>query len=184
MLSYLFVLGQAVPDGRVFGLDQQTAIQIGIQLFNGILLAVVLTYLLYNPVKNFLAQRRQRIEAEFDQAQASQQAAQDLMDEYQEKLAHIDEERQRVLKEARQKAIEDRDLFMEKAQDELDTARQAAAKKLENDRRHLATEMRNQAIDLAASMSQNFLAKEFNKDAHHEYFEREFAQMEDSSWPK
>lgn len=46
---------QVVPDGRVFGLDAQTLISIGIQLFNAIILALALGFILYNPVKEFCA---------------------------------------------------------------------------------------------------------------------------------
>ena len=62
MSSKIILLAQAVPEGRVFGLDSQTLISIGIQLFNGSILAVALAFILYNPVKDFMEKRREKIQ--------------------------------------------------------------------------------------------------------------------------
>ena len=70
-LHNLIFLAQTVPEGRVFGLDSQTLISIGIQLFNAILLAVVLGYLLYKPVKEFMQNRTNRIQSQLDDAEAT-----------------------------------------------------------------------------------------------------------------
>ena len=55
-----------MPEERLFGLDSQTLIQIGIQLLNGIILAVALGYILYKPVKEFLHKRSEGIQNKID----------------------------------------------------------------------------------------------------------------------
>ena len=50
---------QAASAGRVFALDSQTLIGIAIQLINAVILAVVLGFMLYNPVKDFMRKRKQ-----------------------------------------------------------------------------------------------------------------------------
>ena len=62
MFDKMIILAQAMPEGRVFGLDTQTLFSILIQLFNGILLAVVLSVIFYKPIKNFMQNRTNKIQ--------------------------------------------------------------------------------------------------------------------------
>jgi F-type H+-transporting ATPase subunit b len=64
---------QTLPAGRVFGLDTQTLISIGIQLLNAIILALALTFILYKPVKRFLQKRTEMIQKKIDDSEAAMQ---------------------------------------------------------------------------------------------------------------
>src|SRR5690554_160094 len=98
---------QAVPEGRVFGLDLQTLIGIGIQLLNGIILAVALGFILYKPVKEFMQRRTDRIRNNINEAKAAMTKANELIAEYDRKIKEIDKERLAILEAARLKAAEE-----------------------------------------------------------------------------
>ena len=61
MYNGAMILAKSVPEGRVFALDSQTLISVGIQLLNGIILAVALGYILYKPLKKFMQARSDKI---------------------------------------------------------------------------------------------------------------------------
>ena len=90
MHSEIIFLAQVVPEGRVFGLDSQTLISIGIQLLNGIILAIALGFILYNPVKEFMQKRQEKIQGKIEDANETMVKANELIDEYEAKLKNID----------------------------------------------------------------------------------------------
>src|SRR5690554_2346607 len=101
------LLAQTAPDGRVFGLDLQTFFDMGIQLFNGILLSVILGWLLYIPVKQFLQNRAERIQSKITESEAVMAKGNKLIAEYDKKLQEIDKERVEIFEAARLAAEEE-----------------------------------------------------------------------------
>ena len=100
-MGNLFVfLAQSVPDGRVFALDRQTLISMGIMVLNGIILAVALYFILYKPVTEFLQKRSERIRNSIEEASSTMAKARELINEYESKVSNIDKEYERVLQEA------------------------------------------------------------------------------------
>ena len=86
MLKLSVFLTQTVPEGRLFALDNQTLIQIGIQLLNGIILAIALSIILYKPVKEYLRKRSDTIKSRFDEAETATARANELIAEYEGRL--------------------------------------------------------------------------------------------------
>ena len=97
MLSRIVLLAQKVPDGRVFALDTQTLISIVIQLLNGIILALALTFILYKPVKEFMNKRTERFQSKLKEAEAAMAKANELIAEYGSKLEALEKERDKIL---------------------------------------------------------------------------------------
>ena len=100
----IVLLAQAVPEGRIFGLDEQTFIQIGMQLLNAIVLAFALAFILYKPVKEFLDKRSEGIQGKINDADATMAKAKELIAEYENKIKDIEKERLDILEEARLQA--------------------------------------------------------------------------------
>ncbi|HHY52738.1 MAG TPA: ATP synthase F0 subunit B, partial [Clostridiales bacterium] len=72
------LVGAELPPGSILNLDKQLLIQMAIQAVNVLLLTGVLAFLLYKPVKQFMAQRRERIAAEIEAAQKDRAEALEL----------------------------------------------------------------------------------------------------------
>mgnify|MGYP001252647009 FL=1 len=97
MHSDIILLAKAIPEGRLFGLDLQTLIQIGMQLLNAIILAVALAFILYKPVKEFLDKRTNGIQGKIDDADETMAKANELIAEYEDKIKNIEKERIDIL---------------------------------------------------------------------------------------
>lgn len=183
MINTLILSTQSVTEGRVFGLDSQTLIQISIQLLNGIILAVALTYILYRPVKSFLDNRKSRIQTELDEAQDLKVQADELIDEYKLKLEQIEIERQQLLDEALEKIEEERKVILQEARDEAAALKDAAALRISADRDRMESEMRIQSIDIATELASRYLKDNIDQEAQKAYFEQMLSQMEETPWP-
>ena len=180
----LVYLTSTVPEGRVFGLDQQMLIQIGIQLLNAIILAVVLAKLLYEPVKSFMRKRTERIQDSINRANDRQSEAEALIGEYDAKLAEIEQERHGILEAARERALEDREEILAEALLEAEEIRQKNRELIAQDESRLNEEVRLHAIDLSTIIAARYLSEEMDDEERAAYVERITSQLEDAQWPR
>lgn len=182
-MNKLIILStQAVPEGRVFGLDAQTLIQIGFQLFNGIVLAAVLTYLLYKPVKEFMEKRSDRIQNSRDEAEETMAKATALIAEYETKITEIEKERTEILEAARVEANDQRKVILKEAVQEADKLKQQSLAKIAGDKERLKEESRLHIIELSSVIAGKYLAENLDDKAQADYFEDMIAQLEESTW--
>ena len=142
MQSELMLLAQVLPEGRVFGLDSQTVISIGIQLFNGIFLAVVLRLILYKPVKEFMRKRSEGIRQKMNEADATMVKAQELISQYELKINEIEKERTEILEIARLKSIDEGKLILEDARREASEIKKRSSESVLADKKRLQEETR------------------------------------------
>ena len=105
---------------RLFGVDAQTGIQTLSHLFNFILLALLLTFLLYKPVRAFLHERADRIARELDDAETARAAAHALKAQYDQRLKDVELERTAILDDARKLANERRNRDIAEAKKEIE----------------------------------------------------------------
>lgn len=182
MNNLIVILNQSVPEGRVFGLDVQTLTDIGIQLFNAAILAVILAYLLYNPVKEFMQARRAKIEGQIEDADNTMTEAQELIIEYEKKLAGIEEERIEILESARQSANKEREAIRRDLDKEVEAIRSRAHQSAEAERKRLQEEARVYIIDNANLIAEKFIQEKITAEDHERLIDDAIGQLEESSW--
>ena len=183
MNNIIVLLTQSVPEGRVFGLDMQTWIQAGVQLFNAILLAVVLTYILYKPVKAFMQKRSDGIRGDIDRADETMTKATSLIEEYEAKLERIDQEQREILERARHEAEEQKKQILAEARTEANKIKQQSMETLARDKERLQEEMRLYVIDLSMLMATKYVSDNMDEASRTRYFEKMMDEMEESTWP-
>lgn len=172
---------EAMP-GRLFGLDQQTLIQIGIQLFNACVLAVALSLILYKPVRDFLQKRRDNIKARLDRAEEDMAKAQKLITQYEAKLWHIDRERMEILTDARKQASEKSKQIIEEAKEEAETIKERAAAEIENERENIKEDLKLYIIEVAAGMAGKYVAHTIDQDTRDRLLAETLRELEEATW--
>lgn len=182
MYNKIAFLAQSAPEGRVFGLDIQTAISIGIQLLNGIILAVALTFILYKPVKEFMRKRTDRIKNKMDNADATMAKANDLIAEYELKLKNIEKERMELLEAARLKAEEESKRILEEAKKEAYEIKKRSLESVYEDKKRLKEETRLHIIELSSLIAKKYIAQTIDNDTQDRLFEEAIAQLEEAQW--
>lgn len=182
-LPSLFMLAvQAVPEGRVFGMDLQTLIGIGIQLLNGIILAVALGFILYKPVKEFMQKRTDRIQSKIDNADTTMAQAKALISEYDRKIKNIDQERIELLEAARQKAKEESKIILAEARKEASVLIQRSRDRIAEDKKRLREETRLYIIEVASLMAQKYIAQNIDDATQDKLFTEALSQLEEAQW--
>lgn len=182
MHRMILFLAQVVPEGRVFALDLQTLIGMGIQLLNGIILAVALGFILYKPVKEFMRKRTDRIQSKMDEANAAMAKANELIAEYNKKLKEIDKERIEILEAARLKAAEERKIVLEEARSEAREIKKRSLESVEEDKKRLKEETRLYIIELSSRIAEKYITQKIDNEAQNKLFEEALAQLEEVQW--
>ena len=73
-------------DGRLFGLDPQLLFDAAVTAVNVFILFLLLTFILFNPVRNMLKKRQDKITSDRENAENDKKEASALKAEYEAKL--------------------------------------------------------------------------------------------------
>ena len=90
--------------GRLFGLDYQLLFDAAITAINVFILFLLLSVILFNPVRNMLKKRQDKITSDRETANQSREEALAMKAEYEEKLKAANKEAELILSDARKTA--------------------------------------------------------------------------------
>jgi len=179
---FTIVLASAAPEGRLFGLDGQTIIQVVAQLINVGFLAFVLSKLLYKPVGEFMAKRSERIRGQLEHAEDESAKAQELRSLYEQKLQEIGRERDAILDKAHRQALENGRQLLAEAKAEADGVKSRAQSSVKMEWERAQAEMKLAILEISAAMAEKMVTLSVDKDAHERLFSETMAELEGVSW--
>ena len=180
-MVYNLILASA-PDGRIFGLDTQTFMQTLAQLINLIILAVVLAFLLYRPVRKALRARTDRIQEQISQAEEEMAKATELQLLYEQNIKDVQQERDAILSEARKIAADTSQRLLEDAKKEADAIKTRATANAELEMERAEADMRTAIIEVSSVMAEKFVTLAINKETQDKLFEEALTGLEGTKW--
>ena len=86
-------------DGRLFGLDYQLLFDASITAINVFILFILLSFILFNPVRNMLKKRQDKITSDRENAEADKKEALAMKQEYEAKLKAANKEAEGILRD-------------------------------------------------------------------------------------
>jgi len=125
-----FLLASELPPERLFGLDSNTFMNMGFLFLNVVVMAFIITKLIYKPMIDFLARRTERIQNDMDTAKKNLTHADSLRAEYEQRIKDIELEKKDILDDARKLAAESRDAQLAEARKEADAEKAKARKEI------------------------------------------------------
>jgi len=177
-----FFLLESLPADRLFALDEQTLTQIVFILINVVVLAIVLSYLLYKPVLQILFDRRARILGEIQTTKKNKDEAIKLKEQYELIMKDVEQEKHDILDAARKLATENSDAQLAEARNEADTAKARAFREIELEQERAKDEMKQAVIDISSIMVSKFLSRNISADEHEKLFNETMAELEEIAW--
>ena len=176
------LLLENIPAGRVFGLDQQTLIQIGIQLFNVSVLAFVMARLLYKPVRDFMSKRADRIKIQIEGAEDDMAKAGELKAKYEKKIKDISLERDEILDTARKLAAEKSKQLLAEAKNDADAIKARATQNIEMEQERVKEEMKQTIIEVSSAMAEKYITNAINKETHDKLFAEAMSELNEMTF--
>ena len=167
---------------RLFDLDMQLVhdtILLAIAVF---FLFLAMSYLLFNPVRKMLEDRKLKIRTELDDAAADKESAAALKAQYEDKLKNIDKEAEAILSEARQKALRSEAKIVEEAKAEAARIIARAGEEALLEKKRVVDEMKQEMIAVAAAMAQKVISANIDISIQNQLVDETIKEMGDSTW--
>jgi len=174
----------AMPDGRLFGLDEQTFFSVGVQLLNACILAVVLSYILYKPVQNFLRKRADKIKGQLEHAESDMAKANELKLQYETSLGNIEHERGEILAAAHKLAADKQREITNEAKKEAEAIRAQAQADIKREQEQTREALRLYIIDVSSIMAEKFISHAIDRETKDRMFTETMHELEAVSWPR
>ncbi len=167
---------------RLFNLDFQLlhdAVLLGISVF---FLCLILSYLLFEPAKKLLAERKERIASDIASAADDKKAAAALKAEYESKLANAQKEVEQILGEARQKGLANQARIESEAKEEAARIIARANEEAKLAAKRAEDEMKQQMIAVAALMAQKVVSANIDASIQESLVDETIKEMGSATW--
>lgn len=155
------------------------AVITGINIF---ILFFALSYLLFNPVRDVLEKRRQKIAGELADAATDKKTAAEMKAEYEAKLKDINKEAEAILEEARKKAKKREAEIIDEAKGEAVKIIERANREIEMERKKAVDDLKQEVIDLASLIAGKVVAASIDTAVQDALVEETLKEMGETTW--
>lgn len=167
---------------RLFSLDAQFLFDTIVLALSMLVLFTLLSYILFNPVRDMLEKRRQRVADEQETAKRERQEAIAYKEEYEQKLKEIKKEAEEILSEARKKAMKNEAKIVAEAKEEAARIMQRANAEIELEKKHALDDMKQEMIAIAGLMAQKVVAASIDTKVQESLIEETLKEMGEQTW--
>lgn len=169
-------------DGRIFGLDIQLGFDVILQAIAVFIMFALLSYLLFEPARKMLKERRKKIAGQLDQAAADQEDAARLKAEYDEKLKNVEKEADEILAQARKKALKREEDIVAEAKEEAARIIAGANREVELQKAKVKDQMKQEMIQVAVLMAGKIIESQIDAKEQAALVDQTLQEMGDKTW--
>lgn len=167
---------------RVFDLDFQLLADASLMIIAVFALFLVASYFLFNPVRDMMNKRTDRIKGELEDAAKNQADAQALKEEYEAKLKEIDKEAEKILSDARKRALENENTIIQKAKEEAAAIIERAGTEAELEKQKAADDMKREMVVIASMMAGKVVKASIDTTVQESLINETLKEIGESTW--
>lgn len=169
-------------DDRIFGLDAQLLLNLAFQGIAIFLLFMAASYLLLDPVRKILSDRKERVMREQREALENREAAVRMREEYDGKLKEIDKVAEQILGDSRKKALQRENEIIMNAKEEAGRIIAGARQEAELEQRRVNDEVKQEIISVASLLSEKLVASSLDREQQDALIEQTLKEIGDDTW--
>ena len=187
LLSTNFILaaegaGVATEMTRLFDLDFQLLADAVLMMIAVFSLFLVASHFLFNPVRDMLSKRQEKIKNELEEAAQDQAAAAQLKAQYEDKLKNIDKEAEEILSEARKRALENENRIVAEAKEEAARIIERAHVEAELEKKKAADDVKREMVSIASMMAGKVVAASIDTKVQDTLIDETLKEIGESTW--
>ena len=167
---------------RLFTLDAQILFDTIVLALSMLLLFTALSYLLFNPVRDMLEKRKQRIVDDREAAKREKEEAICYKEEYEKKLQEVDKEVRVILSEARKKAMKNENAIIAEAKEEAARIMARANAEIELEKKRALDDMKQEMIAIASMMAQKVVSASIDTEVQESLIDETLKEMGENTW--
>lgn len=167
---------------RLFNLDPQLlhdAVLLAIAVF---VMFTFLSYLLFNPAREFLKKRQERVKDNIDSAEKAKADAEALRADYENKLREIHKEEDAILSAARKKALENEAKIIDNAKEEAAGIIARAHKQAELEMKKAEDDIKKEIITVASLIAGKVVSANIDINIQDSLIDDTLKEMGDQTW--
>jgi len=166
----------------LFELTPQLIFDACILALNIFLLFILLSYLLFNPVRNVLKKRQEKISSDRETAEKDKEDALLLKAEYEERLKAVDKEIEAMMGEARKKALKNEEHIIAEAKEEAARIIERAKVEAELEKNKAADQIKQEIIGVATVMAGKLVAVSLDEATQNKLIDETLGEMGEGTW--
>ena len=166
----------------MFDLDFQLFHDAALMIIAVVALFLIMSYFLFNPAREFLQKRQEKIRAELEDAKNNQEESRALKAEYDEKLKNIDKEAESILADARKRALANENRIIAAAKEEAAAIIERAREEAKLEKQKMADEVKKEIVAVAALMAGKVVASSVDVTIQDSLIDETLKEIGDSTW--
>lgn len=167
---------------RLFNLDLQLLADSVITMVAVLVLFLLASYLLFNPVREFMKKRQDKIQNDIDSAAADKEESAKLREEYEAKLKNIDKEADEILAAARKKALANENRIVAEAKEEAARIIARANEEATLEKKRAVDDVKKEMVTIASAMAAKVVAASIDTTIQDSLVEETLKEMGDQTW--
>jgi F-type H+-transporting ATPase subunit b len=140
--------------------------QIVISLVNLLIIFLILKKFLFKPVQKVMGERRSQVDRMYSDADESRSAANEMKQEYEQRLASARQEADGMIRTATQTAQQKSDQILADAKAQAAHAKQKAEAEIELQKQQMLRDAQGELSDLAVSIASKVVEKEVSRQEY------------------
>lgn len=167
---------------RLVNFDPQLINDVLITGVNIFILFFAMSYLLFNPARDFLEKRRAKIANDLETAKSSKEDAVALKADYEAKLKAVDKEAEAILEDARKKAKRQEADIIAEAKEEAARIIERANREIDLEKKKALADVKTEMVSIASLMASRAVAASMNVEIQDTLIEETLKEMGESTW--
>lgn len=182
MMSNVVLATDEETYSRIFGLDAQLLVDAAIVALSVFVLFLFLSKLLFNPVRDLLEKRQEKINEDLKQAERAKEESNRIKEEYEAKLRDVNKEAEGILSDTRKKALLQEKEIVDEAKEEAHRIRVRADKDIELEKNKVKDDVKQEMIAIASAMAGKIVQTSISSEQQNSLIEETLKEMGDSTW--
>jgi len=178
----MILLTESPSLSRLFDLDWQLIADACLMIIAIFVLVLIMSYFLFNPARNMLNSRKEKIRSELETAKQDMDEAGRLKEEYESRLKEIDKEAEGILSEARKKALSNENQIIAQAKEEAARILDRAKVEAELEKQKISDEVKREIIAVAAIMAGKVVSASIDTTVQNQLIDETLKEMGDKTW--
>ena len=167
---------------RLFDLDLQLIADAGLMMISIFVLYLVASYFLFNPAREFLKKRQDKIKGELDSAAQDMEDAAALKAEYEGKLKNIDKEAEEILSDARKRALANENKIVAEAKEEAARILDRARVEAELEKQKAVDDVKREMVVIASMMAGKVVKASIDTNIQESLVNDTLKEIGESTW--
>lgn len=151
-------------------------------LITFLVLFLILKHFFFEKVHNFMEARSQQIQDSLDNAAETSKAADEKLQDYEERIANVEMESRGIIKKARDEAKVQATSIIEDANEKARLAMEHSDEEIEREKFNARKQLKDEVSNLAVLAAGKIMEKEITPDDHKEIVDKIIEEAEEEPW--